>query len=109
MLRSLNATGARSVPAEAPDGFVPARWRGYLDDALAADDATAYRRYLELCVLLCLRDALRSGDVYVPGSRRYANPVAYLISRDAWARQLAQLDPTGHRALRKPSVATPVP
>jgi len=23
----------------------------------------------------------------VPGSRRYANPVAYLISRDAWARQ----------------------
>jgi hypothetical protein len=31
VLRSLNATGARSVPAEAPDGFVPARWRGYLD------------------------------------------------------------------------------
>ncbi len=87
VLRSLNATGARSVPAEAPHGFVPARWRGYLDDALAAGDATAYRRYWELCVLLCLRDALRSGDVYVPGSRRYANPVAYLISRDAWARQ----------------------
>src|SRR5271166_2007672 len=87
VLRSLNATGARSAPAEAPNGFVPARWRGYLDDALAAGDATAYRRYWELCVLLCLRDALRSGDVYVPGSRRYANPVAYLISRDAWARQ----------------------
>ena len=87
VLRSLNATGARSVPAEAPNGFVPARWRGYLDDALAAGDATAYRRFWELCLLLCLRDALRSGDVYVPGSRRYANPVAYLISRDAWARQ----------------------
>jgi len=87
VLRSLNAAGARSVPAEAPNGFVPARWRGYLDDALAAGDATAYRHYWELCVLLCLRDALRSGDVYVPGSRRYANPVAYLISRGAWARQ----------------------
>jgi len=35
--------------------------------------------------LLCLRDALRSGDVFVPGSRRYANPIAYLIPQDAWA------------------------
>jgi hypothetical protein len=66
---------------------VPTRWRGYLDDALAAGDATACRHYWELCVLLCLRDALRSGDVYVPGSRRYANPVAYLIPSDAWAGQ----------------------
>jgi hypothetical protein len=36
-------TGARKVPAEAPIGFVPIRWRGYLDDAVAAGDATAYR------------------------------------------------------------------
>jgi Tn3 transposase DDE domain len=85
VLRSLNATGARNVPAGASTGFVPARWRGYFDDASAAGDVTAYRHYWELCVLLCLRDALRSGDVYVPGSRRYANPVAYLIPRDAWA------------------------
>jgi hypothetical protein len=45
VLRSLNATGARSVPAETPIGFVPARWRGYLDDAAAAGDTTAYRHY----------------------------------------------------------------
>jgi len=87
VLRSLNATGARSVPATAPTGFVPARCRGYLDDATTAGDTTAYRRYWELCVLLCLRDALRSGDVYVPGARRYANPIAYLIPQDAWAGQ----------------------
>jgi hypothetical protein len=37
--------------AEAPNGFVPARWRGYLNDALAAGDATAYRHYWELCVV----------------------------------------------------------
>jgi len=87
VLRSLNATGSRSVPATAPTGFVPARWRGYLDDATTAGDTAAYRRYWELCVLLCLRDALRSGDVFVPGSRRYANPIAYLIPRDAWTGQ----------------------
>jgi hypothetical protein len=38
-------------------------------------------------VLLCLRDALRSGDVHVPGSRRYADPTAYLIAHEAWPAQ----------------------
>jgi Tn3 transposase DDE domain len=76
--------------AEAPTGFVPIRWRGYLDDAIAAGDATAYRHHWELIVLLCLRDALRSGDVYVPGSRRYANPMAYLIPPEAWPARRAE-------------------
>jgi len=87
ILRELNATGTRKVPVQAPRGFVPLRWRGYLDDAVAAGDATAYRHQWELIVLLCLRDALRSGDVYVPGSRRYANPMAYLIPPEAWPAQ----------------------
>ena len=87
VLRDLNGRGARSVPADAPTGFVPARWRGYLDQATAAGNAPAYRHYWELCVLLGLRDGLRSGDVYVPGSRRYADPTAYLISPEAWAAQ----------------------
>jgi hypothetical protein len=30
MLRELNATGTRKVPEEAPTGFVPTKWRGYL-------------------------------------------------------------------------------
>lgn len=84
LLRKLNSTGARAVPADAPTDFVPARWRGYLADAVAAGDTAAYQHYWELAVLLCLRDGLRSGDVYVPGSRRYANPTAYLIAPEAW-------------------------
>ncbi len=87
VLRELNATGARTVPVNTPAGFVPVRWRGYLDDAVAAGDPAAYRHYWELCVLLCLRDGLRCGDVYVPGSRRYANPTAYLIPPQAWPGQ----------------------
>jgi hypothetical protein len=31
ILRALNATGARRVPNDTPMGFVPTRWRGYLD------------------------------------------------------------------------------
>jgi len=87
VLRDLNASGARTVPARAPTEFVPARWRGYLDDATAAGNTSAYRHYWELCVLLCLRDALRSGDVHVAGSRRYADPTAYLIAPEAWPAQ----------------------
>ncbi len=63
LLAELYATGARKVPSDAPTGFVPARWAGYLDAAAAAGDATGYRHYWELCVLLGLRDGLRSGDV----------------------------------------------
>nr|WP_280491808.1 hypothetical protein [Nocardia asiatica] len=87
MLRELNATGRRKVFDEAPTGFVPTKWRGYLDAARKSRSATAYRHYWELCVLLGLRDGLRSGDVYVPGSRRYANPAAYLLTGEQWEPQ----------------------
>jgi hypothetical protein len=70
ILAGLYATRARKVPDGAPDGFVPGRWAGYLEKAAKAGDVTAYRHYWELCVLMALRDGLRSGDVYVPGSRR---------------------------------------
>jgi hypothetical protein len=36
-------------------------------------------------VTLCLRDGLRSGDVFVPGSRRYADPSTYLYTPRQWA------------------------
>lgn len=87
MLRELNATGTRKVPEEAPTGFVPTKWRGYLDEARKSGNATAYRHYWELCVLLGLRAGLRSGDVYVPGSRRYADPAAYLLTSEQWEPQ----------------------
>nr|WP_235204493.1 Tn3 family transposase [Nocardia otitidiscaviarum] len=90
MLRELNATGRRKVFDEAPTGFVPTKWRGYLDQARKSGSVTAYRHYWELCVLLGLRDGLRSGDVFVPGSRRYADPAAYLLTPEQWAPQRAE-------------------
>ena len=61
ILAELYATGARKVPATAPVGFVPTKWTGYLAAAMEAGDLTAYRHYWELCVLIGLRDGLRSG------------------------------------------------
>ncbi|GGO08437.1 hypothetical protein [Microbispora bryophytorum] len=34
---------------------------------------------------MCLRDGLRSGDVFVPGSRRYADPATYLYTPEQWS------------------------
>ncbi|MEQ4725752.1 hypothetical protein [Nonomuraea sp. B19D2] len=40
--------------------------------------------------LLGLRDGLRSGDVFVPGSRRYADPSTYLYTPEQWAPRRAE-------------------
>lgn len=90
MLRELNATGRRKVFDEAPTGFVPTKWRGYLEEARKGGNAVAYRHFWELCVLVGLRDGLRTGDVFVPGSRRYADPAAYLLTREQWEPQRAE-------------------
>jgi TnpA family transposase len=84
MLGELYATGTRKVPAGAPVGFVPAKWAGYLADP---NEVTAHRHYWELAVLVGLRDGLRSGDIFVPGSRRYADPASFLLTPEAWASQ----------------------
>jgi hypothetical protein len=67
ILARLHATWARKVPDGAPDSFVPARWAGYLEKASKDGNVVACRHYWELCVLMALRDGLRSGDVHVPG------------------------------------------
>jgi hypothetical protein len=89
MLKELNRQGSRKVPADAPVSFVPARYAGYLEKARAGGDDTAYRHYWELCVILGLRDGLRSGDIFVPGSRRYADPATYLYTAEQWALKRA--------------------
>jgi hypothetical protein len=60
------------------------KWAGYLAAAAESGDVTGYRHYWELCVLVGLRDGLRSGDVFVPGSRRYADPASFLLTGERW-------------------------
>jgi hypothetical protein len=90
ILKRLNEGGGRKVPEGAPTSFVPARYAEYLDKARKGGDETAYRHYWELCVVLALRDGLRSGDVFVPGSRRYADPATYLYTPEQWAPRRAE-------------------
>ena len=102
ILAGLHARKARKVPDGAPDSFVPARWAGYLEKAAKNGDVTAYRHYWELCVLMALRDGLRSGDVHVPGSRRYADPASFLLTQQQWEPQRLEYC---HLVGKKPTAA----
>jgi hypothetical protein len=78
MLRQLNAAGRTAVPDEATTAdatlFVPARWRGYLAATRGQGRGAAYRHYWELGMLYGVQAGLRSGDLWVLGSRRYTDP-----------------------------------
>ncbi len=80
LLHQLNTAHRRTVPSEAPMDFVPLKWRPYV----VAPDGRIDRHYYELCTLWELRGALRAGNVWVPQSRRYANPETYLIPPTRW-------------------------
>jgi len=47
----------------------------------------AYRHCWELSVLYGVQAGLHSGDVWVPGSRRYIDPTTLLIPAEAWVAQ----------------------
>ena len=102
ILAGLYATRARKVPDGAPGKFVPVRWAGYLEKAARDGDVTAYRHYWELCVLMALCDGLRSGDVYVPGSRRYADTACFLLTPQQWEPERLEFCHVAGKRLPRP-------
>ena len=73
LLRDLNRSGRRELPADAP---LPFRkdWR-----RLVMEDGRPNRRLYETAVLATLRDKLRSGDVWVERSSGYRRFDSYLM------------------------------
>ena len=80
ILRDLNESGKRKIPDDAPSDFIDADWWKQVFD----NKGRISRKYYELCVLFELRTKLRSGDVWVEGSRRYARLDSYLIPSEKW-------------------------
>ena len=74
VLRGMNAENARKIPANAPISFIKNRWA-----KLVMTNDGIDRRYYELCVLSELKNALRSGDIWVLGSRQFKDFNEYLI------------------------------
>lgn len=81
-VREIHADKRSRIPKSAPTAFVPKNWLGYL-----WVDGEIDRHYYELAAIWVLREKLRSGDVYVKHSRRYAPVESYLIPRQLWSQQ----------------------
>ena len=73
-LKTLNTDNTRKVPNDAPIGFVKKRW-----ESLVFTDDGVDRRFYELCTLAELKNALRSGDIWVQGSRQFRDFDEYLL------------------------------
>ncbi|HOG03288.1 MAG TPA: Tn3 family transposase, partial [Accumulibacter sp.] len=80
VLRGMNTDNARKVPADAPTDFIKPRWQ-----KLVMTDAGIDRRYYELCALSELKNSLRSGDIWVQGSRQFKDFEDYLVPPEKFA------------------------
>ena len=73
-LREMNADNLRKVPSDAPTAFIKPRWKPLVITPEGID-----RRFYEICALSELKNALRSGDIWVKGSRQFRDFEDYLI------------------------------
>ncbi len=76
----MNSGSVRKLPDDAPVDFIRERW-----SKLIFTDAGVDRRYYELCALSELKNALRSGDIWVEGSRQFNNFNEYLLPEQKFA------------------------
>ena len=84
ILRESWHTKRRSLPEDAPVGFIRRSWRAFV-----LPHGKISRRPHELCVLSELRDRLRAGDVWVEGSQHHRSFDAALIPQPSFDRMKA--------------------
>ncbi|AFZ56750.1 Tn3 family transposase [Anabaena cylindrica] len=79
VIKELNISGRRNIPESTPTSFVKPRW---LKHVMKGD--TIDRHYYEMCALAELRSGLRSGDIWVVGSRQFQDFEDYLLTDSSW-------------------------
>lgn len=77
VVREMNVKGSRKVPDDAPTAFIKPRWK-----PLVVTEEGIDRRFYELCALSELKNSLRSGDIWVQGSRQFRDFDEYLLPTD---------------------------
>jgi hypothetical protein len=74
ILKELDRDGTRALPKRPPASFLPAKWRKLIFAGSSPD-----RRLYETAVLATLRDRLKSGAIWIEGSRGYRAFEDYLL------------------------------
>lgn len=90
IVREMYRKQLRKVPPSAPTGFIPESWRKVVITSSGID-----RKYYEFCVLNELKGALRSGDIWVKGSKPVLKCLicSLYATFSLWAVGTNQLDP----------------
>ena len=89
--RQLHRGELKPLPPDADTSFVPVPWRGSLQSS-----EPRRRRTWEIALALSRKDALRSGDVFVPDSRRHVSFWHLCDDEPAWqAMRESAFDPLG--------------
>jgi hypothetical protein len=70
LLHEVYASGSQKWPKSLPASFLRPAWRNAVRDS-GGDGSTEHRRAWEAATLLTLRDSMRSGDIWVEGSRQW--------------------------------------
>jgi TnpA family transposase len=84
----------RWLPGFSPSAFIDKQWRPHVvDTARGRLDRRAY----ELSAAYELRSALKAGRVWVPGSRRHADPSSLLLPDEQWHQTRASFVQTVER------------
>lgn len=73
-IREMYRKQLRKVPSSAPLDFIPESWKKMVITPSGID-----WQYYEICAMNELKGALRAGDIWVRGSRRYKNFDDYLM------------------------------
>ena len=80
VLRDVHANDQRNLPPRPPMAFLKPAWR-----KLVGTGATLDRRAYEVAVMMTLRDRLRSGDIWVEGSRAFRAFDDFLLPPETFA------------------------
>ena len=80
MLRKLDSGDLKRLPDDAPLTFVPKELRRALKDSSGNINRNAW----ELGLALAMKDALRSGDLYLPQSRQHVSFWNLMLNEERW-------------------------
>jgi len=74
VVQNMNNDSTRKVPIDAPTSFIKPRWK-----SLVLTNEGIDRRFYEICALTELKNSLRSGDIWIQGSRQFRDFDEYLL------------------------------
>lgn len=80
LVRQLDSEERKPLPTDTPTSFIPRDMRPLLTDKTGKIQRNAW----EMGLALAMKDALRSGDLYLPQSKQHVSFWSFLFSDEQW-------------------------